>query len=213
MTLSNVYFPVRGKHSEQIAFLKDLDKKLKELNLTDNPMIIRGDFNTIRNPDSDYLESNKRQVQSVFSRYFEQFVDNLQLVDIWRTRNGIKNNLLLGYAKSSRLLVITENLEEILVNCNIIPSLAPDHSAFQLQFYNKPTLSSNAKGSYWKFNNSLCKDEEYVQLMKEESIALKQKYQKEIEDSRVLWDAKKKKISNFTRKYSKEKVRKSKQIN
>ena len=33
MTLSNVYFPVRGKHLEQIAVLKDFDKKLKELNL------------------------------------------------------------------------------------------------------------------------------------------------------------------------------------
>ena len=43
--------------------------------------------------------------------------------------------------------------------------------------------------------------------MKEEIIDLKQTYQKEIKDSRVLWD---KKNENFTRKYSKEKVRKRK---
>ena len=216
MTLSNVYFPVRGKHLEQITFLKDFDKKLKELNFTDNPMIVGGDFNTIRNLDLDYLGSNKRQVQTGFSRHFENFANNLQLIDIWRTRNGIKKQFTFRQVNpfmQSRLdyRFITEKLEEIVVNCNIIPSLAPDHSAVQLQFYNKPILSSNAKSSYWKFNNSLCKDDEYVQLMKEEIIDLKQKYQKEIKDSRILWDFKKMKIGNFTRKYSKEKVRKRKQ--
>ena len=45
-------------------------------------MIIGGDFNTTRNLDLDYLGNNKRQVQSGFSRHFEQFTDNLQLIDI-----------------------------------------------------------------------------------------------------------------------------------
>ena len=173
-------------------------------------MIIGGDLNTIQNLDLDYLGKNKRQVQSGFSRHFEQFADNLQLIDIWRTRNGIKKQFTFRQVNPFMKIrldywFITEKFEEIVVNCNIIPSLAPDHSAVQLQFYNKAILSSNAKGSYWKFNNSLCKDEEYVQLMKEEIIDLKQKYQKAIKDSRVLWDKKKMKIGNFTRKYSKEK--------
>ena len=106
---------------------------------------------------------------------------------------------------------ITESLEQIVLRCTIIPCFTLDHSAVQLQFYNKPNLSSKAKGSYWKFNNSLCRDDEYIKQMKEEINNLRQRYQIEIKDKRVLWDFLKMKMSNFTRKYSKEKAKKRKQ--
>ena len=169
----------------------------------------------IRSIDLDYIGKNKRQIMSSFCKHFEEFIDKLGLIDIWRTRNDIKKQFTFRQVHpfvQSRLdyWFITENLEEIVLKCNIIPSIAPDHSAVQLQFYNRPnSLSLKAKGSYWKFNNSLCRDEEYIKQMKEAITNLKQRYQIEIQDKRVLWDLKKN--EDFTRKYSKEKARKRKQ--
>ena len=215
-TIANVYFPVRGKIAEQIKFLQDFDKVLKELNVKDKSFIIGGDFNMIRNSDLDYIGRNKRQVQSSFGTHFEQFMDNLNLIDIWREENGLKKQFTYRQVNPfmrSRLdyWFISNKLKEIVLKCNIIPSIAPDHSAVLLQLYNRPVTVSNAKRSYWKFNNSLCSDLVYVQQMKEEIVNLKRKYQTEIEDKRVLWDFLKMKIANFTRKYSKEKAKERKQ--
>ena len=215
-TIANVYFPVRGKIAEQIKNLQDFDKVLKELNVKDKSFIIGGDFNMIRNSDLDYIGRNKRQVQSSFGTHFEQFMDNLNLIDIWREENGLKKQFTYRQVNTfmrSRLdyWFISNKLKEIVLKCNIIPSIAPDHSAVLLQLYNRPVTVSNAKRSYWKFNNSLCSDLVYVQQMKEEIVNLKRKYQTEIEDKRVLWDFLKMKIANFTRKYSKEKVKERKQ--
>ena len=166
------------------------------MNKKKNPIIIGGDCNMIRNNDLDYMGTSKKLHQSRFDVHFEQFLDSLTLLDIWRTRNGIKRQFTYRQVNpfmQSRLdyWFISEKLEEIVLKCNIIPSIAPDHSAVQLHFYNMPSNSLKMKGSYWKINNSLSKDDEYIKYMKEQIIKLKEEYQAEIEDKRVLWDEEK----------------------
>ena len=90
-----------------------------------------------------------------------------------------------------------------MIDCEIIPSVAPDHSAIYLGFFDKSRVSAKTKGTYWKFNNSLCKNALYVQQMKEEILKLKEELQVEIQDKRVLWDFLKLKIRQFTQDFSK----------
>ena len=53
------------------------------------------------------------------------------------------------------------------------------------------------QGSYWKLNNILCQDTEYINRIKEEIIKLKEGFRIEIEDKIILWDLKKMKIRKF----------------
>ena len=216
LILINVYFPVRGKSIEQIEFLSSIDNTLDTINGNGNPIIMGGDFNMIYNVDLDYFGSNKKEVQSRFLKHFDNYKDKWLLLDIWRGKHGLKKQYTFRQNNpfvQSRLdyFFISHNLEQIVLKCNIIPSIAPDHFAVELQFYNLPNCSIKSKGSYWKFNNSLCGDVDFVRQMKEEIKRLRNIYEKEIKDVRVYWDFLKMKISNFIRKYSKEKSRKRKE--
>ena len=99
--------------------------------------------------------------------------------------------------------IISEDLADFVVKCEIMTSVAPDHSAIYLGFFDRPENFTRNRGSYWKFNNSLCEDPVYVQQMKEEIVKLKRELQLEIQDKRVLWDFLKLKIRQFTQHFSK----------
>ena len=86
LILINVYFPVRGKSLEQIEFLSNIDKMLDTININGKPIIMGGDFNTIYNIDLDYSGSNKREVQSIFLKHFDNYKDKWTLLDIWRKK-------------------------------------------------------------------------------------------------------------------------------
>ena len=99
--------------------------------------------------------------------------------------------------------IISEDLADFVVKCEIMTSVAPDHSAIYLGFFDRTENLIRNKGSYWKFNNSLCNDPVYVQQMKEEILKLKRDLQVEIQDKRMLWDFFKLKIRQFTQLFSK----------
>ena len=107
--------------------------------------------------------------------------------------------------------VISESLKETVLDCTILPSLSPDHSAVELSINFKSDTNSVKRAAYWKFNNSLCNDEIYVKSMKEEIIRLKLRLSEEITDNRLLWDFIKMEIRSFTRKYSKKKAKERKE--
>ena len=212
LTIANVYFPVRSKELEQFFFYSGLKKPLQWSMEKNNQLIIGGDFNTISNFNLDYMGTGKRKVLSKFGRLFENVVDGLNLIDIRRVRNGMKKQFTyrqINPFMQSRLddWFVSEKLDEIISKCNIIPSIAPDHSTVQLNCFNLPSNDIKFKGSYWKFNNSLCKDEKFIVLMKTAIIELKEDYKTEIESKRVLWNFLKMKINSFIRKYSKEKAK------
>ena len=102
--------------------------------------------------------------------------------------------------------VISHALGEKVLSCKIMPSISPDHSAIEMNI-NFPFIKPIVKKGYWKFNNSLCNDVEYVKSMKEEIARLKLRLSEEITDDRLLWDYMKMEIGSFTRKYSKKKAK------
>ena len=91
--LCNVYFPVRNKETEQTQLMKKIQEELGELNKDRHSFIIGGDFNMVRNEELDYFGNNKPSSQSRFNLEIEHFMETWNLVDIWRQRNLMKNNL------------------------------------------------------------------------------------------------------------------------
>lgn len=60
-------------------------------------------------------------------------------------------------------LLISDHLQPLVKNTDIIVAPSTDHSAVVLSFSH---LSQESKGpSFWKLNNSLLKDKEYVDLI------------------------------------------------
>ena len=62
---------------------------------------------------------------------------------------------------------------------------------------------------FWKFNQSLLKDETYVTNLRAEIQTFKQKYN-DVEDLGLKWDLIKMEMRGFTIKYSKNKAKKRK---
>ena len=71
------------------------------------------------------------------------------------------------------LFLITEEMMALVDNIQIRPGYRTDHSSVELCF--KITNFKRAKG-FWKFNNSLLRDSEYVQKVKEVILDVKRKY-------------------------------------
>ena len=82
--LLNIYAP--NKCSEQCTFFKDISEILKAARTEqDYPVIVRGDFNVILDPDLDGRDGNNRKKDSAL--LVEDMHLDFDLVDIWRIRN------------------------------------------------------------------------------------------------------------------------------
>ena len=131
--LCNVYFPVRDRQQEQIDFLNHLSFRLNDFNKNKSFMIVGGDFNMIRNFDLDI--SSKGSIKGhTFNLEFEDFLGRFDVTDIWRKRNPDK--IQFTYRQNNPLIqsrldywIISNELDKQISECNIIPSIAPDHSA------------------------------------------------------------------------------------
>ena len=214
LILCNVYFPTRDKQQEQLYFLNLLSGHLNDFNLNKAPIIAGGDFNMIRNFDLD-ISSKRSNRGHNFNLEFEEFLGKFDMSDIWRKRNSDK--IQFTYRQSNPLIqsrldywITSNELDKKVVECDIMPSIAPDHSAIYLVLNVDNKVFQNRGPSYWKFNNSLCLDVEYVQHMKTEIISFIDQGKKEITDKRVLWDFVKMKICEYTSKYSRVKAKERK---
>ena len=75
----------------------------------------------------------------------------------WRRKNSFLQRRL-GY------FLVSEHSQEQIDIFDIIPSVQSDHSALKMKFY--PSGERKRGPSYWKFNNSLVLDKDFVTAMK-----------------------------------------------
>ena len=88
---------------------------------------------------------------------------------------------------------------------DIIPAIRTDHAAISIEI---SELENEQKGpGYWKMNCSMLKDEEYVNNVTEMLPVWTAEGQKEISDSRILWDWIKYNIRAHAINYSKKKAK------
>ena len=130
--------------------------------------IFAGDFNVVLDPKIDtknYIHVNNQQAMEALNDQIEQN----NLVDIWRNLNPTKKTFTwqkFNENKQSRLdyFLISSSLLPFVQKADIIPSYCSDHSGIELEIdFSKFT---RGKG-FWKFNNSLLYDPDYLSLVKE----------------------------------------------
>ena len=153
-------------HDDKPKFYRNLRQKIAEFG--NNKVIICGDWNLVLNPEED--TENYRHVNNPAARQeVLKFIDEDNYIDIFRffkDEKGFTWRRLNPEKKQARLdyFLISEETFEIANDCNTLSGYRTDHSAITLQL----KLNKNQRGrSYWKFNNSLLRDENYIKLVKQ----------------------------------------------
>ena len=161
ISILNVYAPNIDK--EKSEFLHDLESYIQQLPVS-HGVVVAGDFDMVLNNDLDVI-SGKPHDEKTTSR-FNEFLLNSDLYDIWRIHNDREFTWSSSYTpwKARRLdyLIVNDAMCDKTVCCDIIPVANTDHRAVFMTV----AIGLIKRGpGYWKFNQSLLKDKEYVKLI------------------------------------------------
>ena len=160
-TLCSLY----GPNKDSPDFYHNIKKIITDFGNTN--YIICGDWNLVINPDLDtqnYVHVNNPKARKVVL----DLIDDLNLVDPWRCYNPNVKRFTWRQTnpiKQSRLdfFLISEELLNFVENSDISSGYRSDHSIVSVCL----NINEIERGrGYWKFNNSLLKDIEYVNLVK-----------------------------------------------
>ena len=157
--------------SEQLSTFSTLQKLLETLDDYNNKNIVfGGDFNLIFDCKLDASGGSLILKRKSLAKLIE-IKETLCLCDIWRIRNPnvkrftFRQNHVSGFiGQRLDFFLISNILQESIIKTDVLASFCTDHSPilFSLQLKDMPTWG---KG-FWKFNNSLISNNEYVEKMK-----------------------------------------------
>ena len=170
LSLIAVYSPTQGHVEEQVKFFHLLQYRLSHISVNANQSIVLcGDFNAhLSRLDSD----SNRFRRNTASRLLESILAEYSLKDVWRihhphTRQYTWRRLnpvqqsRIDYVFASKHLVSNN----VVVKSEIEPGILSDHSIVNLEM----RIYSNEKGpGLWRFNNTLLKNEEFVNSVRDE---------------------------------------------
>ena len=119
----------------------------------------------------------------------------------WRQRTPFKQRRL-------DYIFVSNSLQEFVTQIEIIPSVFSDQSAVILKL--RPLVGDKRGPGYWKFNNSLINDKQFVSQM---NSKIKEYFHEimKISNPVIRWDFLKFKMRQFCMSYSKQKSRERKQ--
>ncbi|KAJ8023150.1 hypothetical protein HOLleu_38251 [Holothuria leucospilota] len=135
-------------------------------------------------------------------------MNHFTLSDVWRERNPLSP----GYSWSSNIsnircrldfFLISRNLLINVTDCYFQPPILSDHSLIVLSLTS--TFEPRGRG-YWKFNNSLLYDEDYIRLIENVITSFSSDPAYEDNDFSLNWEKLKFHIRRNTIKYSKQKA-------
>ena len=172
LSLVNVYGP--SCNDENVFFEQFFDCIS---NVGNDKIIIGGDFNVPLN-----LQLDTRNYRSTGSRTRSRetilrFINELELVDVYRNIYPDKPTFTWRRFNSnvrSRLdyFLISESLLQDLTGADVVPGYRSDHDMVILCL-KKDELK---RRQYWKFNNSLLYDKDYVESIKQTILNDKKQY-------------------------------------
>ena len=173
-TLVNIYGP---SDKDYPNFFSDVFQKVEEIG--NGQVITAGDWNVVLEPKIDarnYLSFNNRPRSR---RCIKEIMDIFDLVDIFRSVHPDKKAYSwrqFHSIKQSRLdyFLISDSLKTKILDVNIQPGYRSDHSLVTISLKNVQ-LIDKPKG-YWKFNNSLLYDKNYIEVVKKVITNVKRQY-------------------------------------
>lgn len=170
MTLINIYGPNRDSPDFFAKIKQDIER-------FGNNVILAGDFNLVLDPKVD--TQHYRNINNPRAREkLVEIISDCGLMDCWRELN-VENRSFTwtrpNTNKRARLdffLISEEYFPDVDEAC-ILPGYRTDHSMVLLSF----KFNKLGRGlSYWKFNNSLLRDVNYVSEIKKTIEMVKQQY-------------------------------------
>ena len=171
LTLISLY----GPNEDSPSFFDKINNIIVSF---DNPhSIICGDWNLTQNQCLDNYNYVKVNNPKARCRVLTLKEDH-NLVDPWRIKNPISKRFTWRRSKpikQARLdFFLTSNEFTSIINkADILPGYRTDHSMITLYV----DLSQKKRGrGYWKFNNSLLSDHDYINLIREKISSIKKQY-------------------------------------
>ena len=163
-TLVNVYGP---SDKDDPDFFVKLTKIIDDIG--NRQVIAAGDWNVILDPSLDVRNYKSLNPRPRSRRVIKEMIDNCDLFDVFRTVYPSKRQYTwrrFNTIQQGRLdyFLISDSLVTEVKNIEILPGYRSDHSIVCLSLKNQIT-GQRPKG-YWKFNNSLLRDIEYVNQVK-----------------------------------------------
>ena len=205
ITLANIY--ALNDQTQQVSFFREIRKQL-EMCANEN-IVVGGDFNCALK-EMDKKGGNPVSKKTSVIKEIEQLCNTHKLIDIWRFLNpGVES--FTWRNKSFKIqcrldyFLISKEMRDLVTSCKITHAPQTDHSAVSIAFKSE-TMDQKKGPGYWKFNNSLLKDEKYTSKLRENIVQYKEKY-KEVDDLGLRWDLIKMEIRGYTIMYSKTKAK------
>ena len=173
ISLVNIYGPSAGDCPE---FFDTIMEKLKEIN--NEKTILAGDWNCVLDEQIDcknYVSQNRRPRTR---EKINEMITYFELNDIWRSSNKEKEQFTwrkFKTLKQARLdyFLISESLLTLIDDCKIEMKYKSDHSIISLAIKKKEFVRGKP---YWKFNKSLLKDRNFIEIMKNVILKTKKEY-------------------------------------
>ena len=170
-TLVNLY----GPNVDDPNFFQNIFDYIEDIGNSD--IIICGDYNCVLDPDLDYY--NYKTVNNAKARdKILELMSTKYLQDPFREMNPEQKKFTWrkkNPCKQARLdfFLISEELMQLAKKCSIEPSYRSDHSIITLEL----NLTDFTHGkSYWKHNNSLLSDPDYLVRINNKIVDIKRQY-------------------------------------
>ena len=195
--LANIYAP--NDQNLQVDFYTQLTRKLRPY--VNSNLVLGGDFNcpleNIDKKGGKDISSRKNVIQSIV-----EMTNNLNLVDIWRLQH-LSHERFTWQNSSGKIRC---RLDYWLISKHLIPhtsktdvkSYDSDHSPIYMEIQYKNSQKSPGPG-FWKFNNSLLDNKEFLTHAKEKH--------RDTKDKRLYWEMIKMEIRDFCIRFSKRRAK------
>ena len=207
MTIASIYGPNSDSPSFFHSFFSNISR------ISDGPIIIGGDFNTVIDPSMDRSTCSTRLSQS--TEIIKQYMEDLGLGDGWRLQNPTSReySFFSSVHKSySRIdfFLLSNSIQSKLSNLTIHPIIISDHApvTFNWNQIHPDRINTPIR---WRFNTSLLKDQEFNSLIQREWASFLEINDSPKSSPSVLWEAGKAVLRGIIISYSTYKKKNEKQ--
>ena len=204
LSLCNVYAP--NNQTNQLEFMQELNNCI--IDKTElSTLIVGGDWNcTLSKKDKI---GGKVWVPTNYRNLLMTTMDMFDLIDVQRVRHPklrkfTYESKAIGMKSGIDYFLLAKNLTKGVKKTEIYPSIAPDHNVIYIPLSGS---SESPRGpGLWKFNNTLLKDEEYVECVRETYLNTVN-YYRQVTNKRLVWELIKMEIRNAAVSYTKYKAK------
>lgn len=159
------------------------------LKLNDYQLYIGSDMNAVINANLDKSSSATAGSQDSASKALNSFIEDLNLVDVWRVHNPFDKDYTFFSSRHktfSRIdyILISSGLLASVHSIQFLPRLLSDHNPI-ISSFNYGNIKN--KTSRWRFNCTLLKNEEFIAQLKSKLTEFISINKSSVVDLTVVW--------------------------